>query len=203
MGDYEEEETGSIGGKDWRGVPYKLNFESEEEKLYFEKARHLVQTTRESLYDAIKVCRPGNCLSDVGAAIQDRADANNYCTVEKYRGHGTYNILCAGQSLLFLFMRAVQHDLTGVVNRRFLGISHNFHCAPYVSHFRNNDRMELRPGMIFTIEPMLTMGSARCFEWKDDWTVATVDNSLAAQFEHTILITEGDPEILTLPGDSL
>ena len=170
VGDHEEEETGSMGGKDWRGVPYKLNFENEGEKLYFEKARHLVQTTRESLYDALKVCTPGNCLSDIGGAIQDRADKNDYCTVEKYRGHG---------------------------------ISHQFHCAPYVKHFRNNDRMELRPGMIFTIEPMLTMGSAKCFEWEDDWTVATIDNSLSAQFEHTILITEGEPEILTLPGDGL
>ena len=60
--------------------------------------------------------------------------------------------------------------------------------------------MELRPGMIFTIEPMFTTGSSDCFEWNDDWTVATVDGSLAAQFEHTILITEeGEPEILTLP----
>jgi len=80
------------------------------------------------------------------------------------------------------------------------GIGSQFHCAPYVKHFRNNDRMELLPGMIFTIEPMLTMGSAKCFEWEDDWTVATVDGSLSAQFEHTVLITEGAPEVLTLPG---
>ena len=98
VGDHEEE-AGSMGGKDWRGVPYKLNFDSDEEKTYFEKARHLVQTTRESLYAAIEVCTPGNCLSDIGGAIQDKADANHYCTVEKYRGHG---------------------------------ISHQFHCAPYV-----------------------------------------------------------------------
>ena len=69
----------------------------------------------------------------------------------------------------------------------------------YVQHFRNSDKLELQPGMIFTIEPMFTMGSARCFEWDDDWTVATVDGSLSAQFEHTILITEGEAEILTLP----
>jgi len=58
VGDFEEE-CGSIGGVDWRGVPYKMSHNSEEEKEYFEKARHLVQTTRDSLYSAIKICQPG------------------------------------------------------------------------------------------------------------------------------------------------
>lgn len=164
----EETEDGSVAGKDWRGVPYRVTFDSEEEQAYFEKARLLVKVTRESLFDAIDVCKPGACLSDIGGAIQDKADAYNFSTVEKYRGHGIGEI---------------------------------FHCAPYVKHFRNNEKMELRPGMIFTIEPMLCMGSARCFEWEDDWTVATLDNSPSAQFEHTILITEGEPEILTLPEE--
>ena len=81
-------EAGSIGGEDWRGVPYKINFNSPEEQDYFERARHLVQTTRDSLYAAIEVCRPGNCLSNIGGAIQDIADSNGFSTVEKYRGHG-------------------------------------------------------------------------------------------------------------------
>ena len=55
------------------------------------------------------------------------------------------------------------------------------------------------PGMIFTIGPMLTVGQSDCMEWDDDWTVATVDGGLAAQFEHTVLVTESGVEILTLP----
>jgi methionyl aminopeptidase len=66
-------------------------------------------------------------------------------------------------------------------------------------HYRNNDALELHPGMIFTIEPMLVEASGECFEWDDLWTVATVDGGMAAQFEHTVVITEGGVEILTLP----
>lgn len=51
----------------------------------------------------------------------------------------------------------------------------------------------------FTIEPILTEGSPRMVEWKDNWTVVTADGGLAAQAEHTILITPNGAEILTLP----
>ena len=74
-----------------------------------------------------------------------------------------------------------------------------FHIAPFVKHFRNNDKLELVPGMIFTIEPMLVEGDGECFEWSDQWTVATVDGGMAAQFEHTVLITDYGVEILTIP----
>lgn len=87
VGDHEDE-PGSSAGKDWRGVPYKMNFDSKEEQKYFEEARRLVQTARESLYAGIEVCKPGKCLSMVGAAIQHVADSNGYQSVEKYRGHG-------------------------------------------------------------------------------------------------------------------
>jgi methionyl aminopeptidase len=69
----------------------------------------------------------------------------------------------------------------------------------FLQHYRNRDKLKLESGMIFTIEPMLVEGSGDCFEWSDDWTVATVDGGLAAQFEHTVLITESGVEILTLP----
>ena len=55
--------------------------------------------------------------------------------------------------------------------------------------------------MIFTIEPMLVEGSGDCFEWDDQWTVATSDGGMSAQFEHTILITQDGVEILTVPDD--
>lgn len=62
--------------------------------------------------------------------------------------------------------------------------------------------MVLQPGMIFTIEPMLTQGPQECFEWDDEWTVATVDGSLSAQFEHTIVIRPNGPaEILTTTAE--
>lgn len=66
-------------------------------------------------------------------------------------------------------------------------------------HYRNEERLQLLPGMIFTIEPMITEGTADCHEWDDDWTVLTKDGGRAAQFEHTVLITETGVEILTAP----
>jgi len=79
------------------------------------------------------------------------------------------------------------------------GIAHIFHTAPFIKHYRNSDNLELKEGMIFTIEPMFTAGNEECQEWDDDWTVVTMDGSLAAQFEHTVLITHDGMEILTLP----
>jgi methionyl aminopeptidase len=59
------------------------------------------------------------------------------------------------------------------------------------------DTMEV--GMVFTIEPMLTLGSYQWDMWPDDWTVTTRDKSLTAQFEHTLVVTESGADILTLP----
>jgi methionyl aminopeptidase len=53
--------------------------------------------------------------------------------------------------------------------------------------------------MVFTIEPMLTLGDIAWDLWSDDWTVSTKDKSLSAQFEHTLVVTERGAEILTLP----
>eukprot|EP00536_Pseudo-nitzschia_multiseries_P003303 jgi/Psemu1/185545/e_gw1.50.101.1 len=79
------------------------------------------------------------------------------------------------------------------------GIGADFHRPPFVKHYRNYDRLELVPGMVFTIEPMLVEGSGDCFEWDDRWTVVTTDGGMAAQFEHTVLITDDGVEILTVP----
>jgi len=78
------------------------------------------------------------------------------------------------------------------------GISSEFHIAPFVKHFRNNDRIRLEEGMIFTIEPMVTEGSAANHLWEDNWTVVTNDRSWAAQFEDTVLITGDGVEIITV-----
>lgn len=79
------------------------------------------------------------------------------------------------------------------------GIGADFHRPPFVKHYRNYDKLELVPGMVFTIEPMLVENAGDCFEWSDKWTVVTSDGGRAAQFEHTILIKEDGVEILTVP----
>lgn len=78
------------------------------------------------------------------------------------------------------------------------GLGKTLHEPPSVSHVRQPyPGPRLRPGLVFTIEPMINAGT---YEWRmldDGWTVVTADNSLSAQFEHTIAITKNGPEILT------
>lgn len=78
------------------------------------------------------------------------------------------------------------------------GIGPLFHMRPLVYHCRNHVDIIMKPGMVFTIEPIITEGSAEAGQiWADGWTVPTKDGSWAAQFEHTILITENGYEVLT------
>ena len=77
------------------------------------------------------------------------------------------------------------------------GVGRVFHAAPLVHHTRNMESDVMHVGQTFTIEPILTAGNTAWKMWKDDWTVVTKDASLAAQFEHTILITERGHEVLT------
>lgn len=78
------------------------------------------------------------------------------------------------------------------------GINTLFHCAPNVPHYAKNKAVgKLEPGMTFTIEPMITLGTYRDKTWPDDWTSVTADGSRSAQFEHTLLVTKDGVEILT------
>ena len=79
------------------------------------------------------------------------------------------------------------------------GIGHALHEDPQIPNFRQRNRgLRIVKGMTFAIEPMINAGRADV-EWlDDDWTVVTEDGSLAAHYENTILITDGEPEILTL-----
>ncbi len=80
------------------------------------------------------------------------------------------------------------------------GIGRQLHEVPSVSHIRQPDPgPKLRPGMVFTIEPMINAGAHGWILLDDGWTVITGDGSLSAQFEHTVAITEHGPEILTKP----
>ena len=79
------------------------------------------------------------------------------------------------------------------------GIGRNFHESPQVLHYgRPGTGVELRPGMIFTIEPMINQGKRHLRVLGDGWTVVTKDHSLSAQWEHTILVTDTGHEVLTV-----
>lgn len=81
------------------------------------------------------------------------------------------------------------------------GIGRSLHEEPSVPHFAQPTRgPRLRPGMTFTIEPMINAGSRDTRTLKDGWTVVTRDGMWSAQFEHTVAITEAGPEVLTLPN---
>jgi len=93
------------------------------------------------------------------------------------------------------FGYGVVRDFTGH------GIGTAFHSGLVVPHYddpRYSTLME--PGMTFTIEPMLNLGTHEWTMWDDGWTVVTADGRRSAQFEHTILVTDGRAEILTLPS---
>jgi methionyl aminopeptidase len=99
--------------------------------------------------------------------------------------------------------RAIQAHAEGQgfgVVRAFVGhgIGRSFHCEPQVFHYDNPDaRTVLRPGMTFTIEPMITVGDWRHEMWDDGWTAVTADRSRTAQFEHTLLVADDGAEVLT------
>lgn len=92
------------------------------------------------------------------------------------------------------------HDHGYSVVREYCGhgIGRLFHEEPQVVHdAKKGTGIEMKPGMTFTIEPMINLGKRHCKVLSDDWTVVTKDKSWSAQFEHTILITEQGCEILT------
>ena len=86
------------------------------------------------------------------------------------------------------------------VVREFVGhgVGYDFHESPQVPHYgRKGEGVELVPGMVFTIEPMINLGSKSLYILEDDWTAVTSDGSLSAQFEQTLLVTECGFESLT------
>ena len=81
------------------------------------------------------------------------------------------------------------------------GVGEAFHSGLIIPHYdcAPNYNQIIEEGMVFTVEPMLTLGTVQWEQWDDDWTVITADRKRTAQFEHTIAITANGPEILTLP----
>lgn len=80
------------------------------------------------------------------------------------------------------------------------GVGRAMHEEPQVPNYGPVDRGPvLKKGMVLALEPMVTVGDWRTKQMDDNWTVKTLDGSLAAHFEHTIAITDGDPQVLTVP----
>ncbi len=130
------------------------------------EAKKLIEITRQSFFEGIKMAKAGNYLHDISNAIDAYISQFGYGIVRELVGHG---------------------------------IGTKLHEDPQIPNFAQLRRgPKLRAGMTLAIEPMINMGRADV-EWlDDDWTVVTEDGSLSAHYENTILITEDEPEILTL-----
>lgn len=116
-----------------------------------------------------------------------------------YRGVGQ---MVAGQRLSDVG-HAIQSHAEGAsysVVRQFVGhgIGHQMHELPQVPNYGRKGRgPRLMPGMVFAIEPMVNVGSSGVRMLEDEWTAVTADGALSAHFEHTVLVTEDAPEVLT------
>lgn len=130
------------------------------------EAKKLIEVTKQSFFEGIKMAKAGNHLHDISNAIDAYVSQFGYGIVREMVGHG---------------------------------IGTKLHEDPQIPNFAQLRRgPKLRAGMTLAIEPMINMGRADV-EWlDDDWTVVTEDGSLSAHYENTVLITEGEPEILTL-----
>jgi methionyl aminopeptidase len=132
------------------------------------QAERLLSVTRECLERAVRAARPGGRLADISQAVQDHAEGNGFSVVRVFVGHGI------GKAL---------------------------HEAPQIPNFVDAGQGRgpvLKPGMVLAIEPMVNAGGPDVRVLEDRWTAVTADGALSAHFEHTVAITEGGPEILTL-----
>ena len=134
-----------------------------------EETQALVRVTRECFFEGIRFARPGCRISDIAKAIQAHAESHGYGVVRDLVGHG---------------------------------IGRQMHEDPEVPNFWESGRFGYNPrlaaGMTIAIEPMINQGTARVFQLDDGWTVVTADNKPSAHYENTVLITEGEPRLLTL-----
>ncbi len=167
--------TGVVDG--WHGDTSRMYAVGETPR----KAMRLMDVTYECLMKGIEAVKPGARVGDIGAAIQAHADQFKYSVVEAFCGHG---------------LGRVFHDAPNILH---------FH-KKRPSHMRGREEQEderegglpLRPGMMFTIEPMINLGRSEVALLSDGWTAVTRDRSLSAQYEHSIGITETGVEIFTL-----
>jgi methionyl aminopeptidase len=136
-----------------------------------EKAKKLIETTEGTLKAGISAAHAGARLGDISAAIQHYAESRGYSVVREYTGHGI------GRAM---------HEEPQIPN----------HTEP-PHGLMPGTGPELRKGMTLALEPMVNVGDWRTRVGADLWTVFTADGSLSAHFEHTIAVTDGEPEVLT------
>lgn len=133
-----------------------------------DSAKKLIDVTKQSFFEGIKYAKVGFRLHDIGEAIQRYAEANGMGVIREYLGHGL------GKNL---------HEDPPVPNYKDEGMSPGPH---------------LKQNMVIAIEPMLSIGSYGTLTMDNEWTVITDDNSLSAHYENTVVINDGEPELLTL-----
>ena len=133
-----------------------------------EEAALLIERTERSFFEGMKFARAGMHLHKMSAAIGDYASGFGYGVVREFTGHG---------------------------------IGTQMHEDPPIPNYRKfTPGIMLQAGMTLAVEPMINLGTRKvCYESEDDdWTIVTQDGSLSAHYENTILITDGEPEILSL-----
>ena len=134
-----------------------------------EETQKLVQVTKECFFEGIRFAKAGYRISDIAKAIQAHAESHGYGVVRDLVGHG---------------------------------IGRQMHEDPEVPNFWDavhfGRGVRLTAGMTIAIEPMINMGTARVLQLEDGWTVVTADGKPSAHYENTVLITEGEPKLLTL-----
>lgn len=134
-----------------------------------EEARKLMEVTKQSFFEGVKLARAGNRVRDIGNAVQRYVESFGYGVVRDFVGHG---------------------------------VGRQMHEPPEVPNYGPAGHgPRLMPGMVIAVEPMVCAGDWRVEVLGDKWTTVSADRSLTAHYENTILITDGEPEILTDPGD--
>lgn len=132
------------------------------------QAKQLMETTKAALRAGINAAHDGVMLGDVSAAIQEYVESRGFSVVREYTGHG---------------------------------IGSKLHEDPQIPNFVQAGtglELKLKKGMTLALEPMVNAGDWRTRVGNDNWVVFTADGSLSAHFEHTITITNGEPEVLTI-----
>jgi methionyl aminopeptidase len=145
--------------------------------------------------DLNKTFLVGDVKQEVGDLVARTEESLNRALAVVAPGRQINVIGRAIESYAKRFGYGVVRDFTGH------GIGRTFHSGLVVPHYdaAPNYSTEMVPGMVFTIEPMLTLGGIAWDMWNDNWTVTTRDKSITAQFEHTLVVTESGYELLTLP----
>ena len=136
-------------------------------------------------------------VGKVSDQIQKLLDATKQSFFEGIKaaraGNHLFDISAAIDDYISSFGYGIVQDLVGH------GIGTSLHEDPQVPNFRQKKRgMKLVPGMTLAVEPMINLGTWEVVWQQDQWTVTTKDHKPSAHYENTILITEGEPEILTL-----